>query len=158
MDDFADLFEDINFPLKVAYFADILLCWMTWTFHKKTIVEAHKKLSAFLKKLPNCIRRVESGLLVNFPTLEELVVAIQSELLYATQGDIEAHLNIIQESFDKYFSALDHLKKVDSSFFCFWCRLIAGRRYKQRTLIELKASEVKKTRFNTTSLENSGHS
>ena len=29
----------------------------------------------------------------------------------ALQGDIEAHLKVIQEFFDKYFSALDHAKK-----------------------------------------------
>ena len=110
----ADLFEDINFLLKVAYLADIFSVLndlnVSIQGNNMDIVEALKKLSTFLKKLPIWIRRVETGGLANFPTLKELV-ATQGELPQALQADIGAHLKVLQESFDKYFSAQNHPKK-----------------------------------------------
>ena len=77
LDDIADLFENTNFILKFAYLVDMFSALndlnVSIQGNNMNIFEAHEKLSAFLKKLPIWIRRVESGVPANCPKLKELL-------------------------------------------------------------------------------------
>ena len=100
----ADHFENREFILSLAYLADVFMHLnelnMSMQGTAMNMITAREKLSAFTKKLPVWIKRIESGNFANFPSLDEAASA-EEELPIA--NEVKEHLQELIQSFQGYF-------------------------------------------------------
>lgn len=104
-----DEFSNREAIIQMAYLADIFTHLnelnMSMQDFGVNSITAREKLTAFIRKLPIWINRVDKRNFANFPLLEEVLVSDDEKNTIAI--DIKNHLEKLSESFDGYFSTGD---------------------------------------------------
>ncbi|KAG6925045.1 zinc finger BED-type containing 8 [Chelydra serpentina] len=139
-----DDFENREFILCLAYMADVFTHLNELNTSMQgtgmNTVMAREKLSAFIRKLPVWIKRVEKRNFTNFPLLEETVVSENEGMTITTE--VTKHLQQLSDSFQGYFSTgdLDVAKKWILDPFLFNLDSINDSDLMKDDLIELRAN------------------
>lgn len=104
-----DGFENKEFKIHLAYLADLFkhLNELSASMQRTGMntVSAREKLSAFVRKFPFWLKRIEKRNFTNFPFLEEIVVSDNEAICIA--AEITVHLQQLSNFFHGYFSVGD---------------------------------------------------
>ncbi|XP_010991120.3 protein FAM200C isoform X2 [Camelus dromedarius] len=152
-----DGFENKEFKIHLAYLADLFkhLNELSASMQRTGMntVSAREKLSAFVRKFPFWLKRIEKRNFTNFPFLEEIIVSDGEALRIA--AEIALHLQQLSSFFHGYFSVgdLDEASKWILDPFLFNLDFVDDGYLMKNDLAELRASGQILMEFETMKLE-----
>lgn len=111
---FATKFTDKEWLARLCYLADIFAELNSGNLQLQgrntTVIDAHQTVTAFLGKLRLWIRRLEKGMIVQFPTLDQFVEENSQDtgsLLQTINKEMSDHLKGLETSMHHYFPEIE---------------------------------------------------
>ena len=116
----------------------------------------YNAIHAFIEKLELWYRRVQKEIAASFPTLDTALEKSKAKLEGKFKAEVESHLQILKEEYDRYFTDLGNVELVDWKMTRNSFRINEDIRSnnQQEEFLEMKCNSTSKDDFEAMSLNN----